>query len=32
VRVSTLERCVEALGGRLEIHAVLDDADIKLTA
>ena len=23
---------VEALGGKLEIHAVFDDADIKLTA
>jgi transcriptional regulator len=32
VRLSTLERYVEALGGRLEIHAVFDDADIKLTA
>lgn len=32
VRVSTLERYVEALGGKLEIHAVFDDADIKLTA
>jgi hypothetical protein len=29
---STLERYVEALGGSLEIHAVFDDADIKLTA
>ena len=27
-----LERYVEALGGKLEIHAVFDDADIKLTA
>jgi DNA-binding XRE family transcriptional regulator len=32
VRLSTLERYVEALGGRLELHAVFDDADIKLTA
>ena len=32
IRLSTLERYVEALGGRLEIHAVFDDADIKLTA
>jgi DNA-binding XRE family transcriptional regulator len=32
VRLSTLERYVEALGGRLEIHAVFEDADIKLTA
>lgn len=32
VRLSTLERYVEALGGRLEIHAVFDDADIKLSA
>ena len=32
VRLSTLERYVEALGGKLEIHAVFDDADIKLTA
>ena len=28
--LSTLER--DALGGRLEIHVVLDDADTKLTA
>jgi DNA-binding XRE family transcriptional regulator len=32
VRLSTLERYVEALGGQLEIHAVFDDQDIKLTA
>ena len=32
VRLSTLERYVKALGGKLEIHAVFDDADIKLTA
>jgi DNA-binding XRE family transcriptional regulator len=32
VRLSTLERYVEALGGKLEIHAIFDDADIKLTA
>ena len=32
VRLSTLERYVEALGGKLEIHAVFDDADIKLSA
>jgi predicted XRE-type DNA-binding protein len=30
VRLSTLERYVEALGGRLEIHAVFDDEDVKL--
>lgn len=30
VRLSTLERYVEALGGRLEIHAVFDDDDVKL--
>ena len=30
--LSSLERCVDALGGRLEIHAVLDDADTTLTA
>ena len=30
VGLSTLER--DALDGRLEIHAVLDDADTKLTA
>jgi hypothetical protein len=28
---STLERYVDAVGGRVEIHAVLDDADTKLT-
>jgi hypothetical protein len=32
VGLSTVERYVDALGGRLEIHAVLDDADTKLTA
>jgi DNA-binding XRE family transcriptional regulator len=32
VRLSTLERYIEALGGKLELHAVFDDADIKLTA
>ncbi len=32
VRLSTLERYVEALGGKVEIHAVFEDADIKLTA
>jgi DNA-binding XRE family transcriptional regulator len=32
VRLSTLERYVEALGGKLEIHAVFDDADVKLSA
>jgi transcriptional regulator with XRE-family HTH domain len=32
VRLSTLERYVEALGVKLEIHAVFGDADIKLTA
>ena len=32
VLLSTLERYVEALGGKLEIHAVFDDADIKLSA
>jgi len=32
VRLSSLERYVEALGGKLEIHAVFDDADTKLTA
>ena len=30
--LSTLECYVDALGGRLEIQAVLDDADTKLTA
>jgi len=30
VRLTTFERYVEALGGRLGIHAVFDDADIKL--
>jgi DNA-binding XRE family transcriptional regulator len=32
IRLSTLERYVEALGGTVEIHAVFDDDDIKLTA
>jgi hypothetical protein len=32
IRLSTLERYVEALGGRVEIHAVFDDEDVKLTA
>jgi transcriptional regulator with XRE-family HTH domain len=32
IRLSTLERYVEALGGRLEIHAIFDDDDVKLTA
>jgi DNA-binding XRE family transcriptional regulator len=32
IRLSTLERYVEALDGRLEIHAVFDDEDVKLTA
>lgn len=32
VRLSTLERYVEALGGKLEIHAVFEDSDVKLTA
>lgn len=32
VRLSTLERYVEALGGKLEIHAVFEDEDVKLTA
>lgn len=32
VRLSTLERYVEALGGKLEIHAVFDDDDVKLSA
>lgn len=32
IRLSTLERYVEALGGKLEIHAVFDDEDVKLTA
>ncbi len=32
VRLSTLERYIEALGGRLEIHAVFDDQDVKLTS
>ena len=31
VRLSTLERYVEALGGRLEVHAVFDDEDVKLS-
>lgn len=32
VRLSTLERYIEALGGRLEIHAVFDDQDVTLRA
>lgn len=32
VRLSTLERYVEALGGKLELHAVFADSDIKLSA
>lgn len=31
VYLSTLDRYVRALGGTLEIHAVFDDEDIKLT-
>jgi DNA-binding XRE family transcriptional regulator len=31
VRLSTLERYIQALGGRLEIHAVFDDADVRLS-
>ena len=31
MRLSTLERYVEALGGKLEIRAVFDDEDVKLT-
>ncbi|MGI8730645.1 MAG: helix-turn-helix transcriptional regulator [Solirubrobacteraceae bacterium] len=31
VRLSTLERYVEALGGRLEIHAVFDDQTVELS-
>lgn len=31
VRLSTLERYVEALGGRLEVHAVFDDEAVKLS-
>jgi len=31
IRLSTLERYVQALGGKLEIHAVFDDQDVKLT-
>ncbi len=30
--LSTLERYVQALGGKLEIHAVFDDQDVTLTA
>jgi DNA-binding Xre family transcriptional regulator len=30
VKLSTLERYVNALGGRLAIHAIFDDADIVL--
>ncbi len=32
IRLSTLERYVQALGGKLEIHAVFDDQDVTLTA
>lgn len=32
VRLSTLERYVEALGGRLEIHAVFDNQHVKLSS
>lgn len=32
IRLSTLQRFVEALGGRVEIHAVVGDEDITLTA
>jgi DNA-binding XRE family transcriptional regulator len=32
VRLSTLERYIEALGGKLEIHAAFDDQDVKLSA
>jgi transcriptional regulator with XRE-family HTH domain len=32
IRLSTLERYVEALGGRLEIRAIFDDEDVKLSA
>ena len=31
VRLSTLERYVESLGGKLEIRAVFEDGDVKLT-
>lgn len=31
VRLSTLERYIEALGGQLQIHAVFDDQDVRLT-
>lgn len=31
VRLSTLERYVEALGGRLEIRAVFEDESVKLS-
>ena len=31
VRLSTLERYVEALGGKLELRAVFEDEDVKLT-
>lgn len=30
LRLSTLERYVEALGGHLEVHAVFDDDDVVL--
>lgn len=32
VRLSTLERYVEALGRKLEIHAVFEDASFRLSA
>lgn len=31
VRLSTLERYIEALGGQLEIHALFSDEGVKLT-
>lgn len=31
IHLSTLDRYVQALGGRLEIHAIFDDEDIKVT-
>jgi hypothetical protein len=32
VRVTTLERYVRALGGRLEVRAVFEDEEVELTA
>jgi DNA-binding XRE family transcriptional regulator len=32
LRLSTIDRYVQALGGRLEVHAVFDDEDIKIGA